>query len=71
VFNVVSLAREEARSFEDVETSMIELRKIMFNTLYIWIFARHSMLVSSFAFFFNFCSSFSSNQGFSCILHVY
>jgi hypothetical protein len=34
VCNVVYLERENAWSFEDVETSVIELRRIMFNTLY-------------------------------------
>jgi phage gp29-like protein len=36
-----------------VETSVIELQKTMFNTLYIWIFAHHSLLISSFAEFLN------------------
>jgi hypothetical protein len=47
-----------AQSFEDVETSMIEMGRIMFNTLYTWISAHHSLLYSSFAYFLNLCSSF-------------
>jgi hypothetical protein len=40
-----------ARNFEVVETSVTELRKIMFNTLHIWIVAHHNLLVSNFADF--------------------
>jgi hypothetical protein len=32
-----------ARLFEDVETSMVELRKRLLNTLYIWIASHHSL----------------------------
>jgi predicted metallo-beta-lactamase superfamily hydrolase len=60
VFNVVSLERN-AQSFENVEISVTELQKIVFNTLYTWISAHHSLLVSSFADFLNFNSSFSSD----------
>jgi hypothetical protein len=31
--------------FEDVETSMVELRKWVLNMLYIWIVSHHSMTV--------------------------
>jgi hypothetical protein len=34
-----------ARLFEDVETSMVELRKRLLNTLYIWIASHHSLNV--------------------------
>jgi hypothetical protein len=47
-----------ARSFEDVATSMLALWRIMFNTLYTWISAYHSLPVSSFADSLNLCSSF-------------
>jgi hypothetical protein len=50
-----------AQSFEDVETLVIELWKIMFNTFYTWIFAHHSLLISSFVNFLNFCYSFASD----------
>jgi hypothetical protein len=33
------------RLFEDIETSMVELRKQLFNTLYIWIASHHSLNV--------------------------
>jgi hypothetical protein len=33
------------RNFEDVETSMVELRKRLLNTLYIWIASQHSLNV--------------------------
>jgi hypothetical protein len=32
-----------AQHFEDVETSMVELRKRLLNTLYIWIASQHSL----------------------------
>jgi hypothetical protein len=49
-----------AQSFEDVKILVLELWRIMFNILYTWI-AHHSLLVSSFVGFLNFCSSFSSD----------
>ena len=49
-----------AQSFEDVETSVTELRKIVINTLYAWIYGHYGLLVSSFTDFLNFCSSYSS-----------
>jgi hypothetical protein len=32
------------RSFEDIETSVVVLKRIMFNALYTWISAHHSLL---------------------------
>jgi hypothetical protein len=34
-----------ARSFEDIETSVVELKRIMFNTLYTWISTHHSFFI--------------------------
>jgi len=34
-----------ARLFEDIETSIVELRKWLLNTLYIWIASHHSLNV--------------------------
>jgi hypothetical protein len=48
-----------ARSFEDVETLVTELRKIVINTLYTWISAHHSLILASFVDFLYFCSSYS------------
>jgi hypothetical protein len=48
------------RSFEDRETSVVELKKIIFNSLYTWIAAHNSFLFSSFSNFLNLCSSFST-----------
>jgi hypothetical protein len=48
-----------AQSFEDVETLVIELWKIMFDTFYTCVFAHHSLIVSSFADFLNLCYSLS------------
>jgi hypothetical protein len=45
-----------ARSFEDVETLVTELQKIVINTLYTWKSAYHSFLVSTFVYFLNLCS---------------
>jgi hypothetical protein len=40
------------QSFENIETSMIELKMIIFNTLCTcWILAHHSLLFSSFSDF--------------------
>jgi len=43
-----------ARHFEDVETSMLELRKRLLSTLYIWIATHHNLSVFTNADFFNF-----------------
>jgi len=40
-----------ARLFEDVETSMVELRKQLLNTLYIWIASHHSVNVFTYVDF--------------------
>jgi hypothetical protein len=40
-----------ARLFEDVETSMVELRKRLLNTLYIWIASHHSLNVFTYVDF--------------------
>jgi hypothetical protein len=42
-----------ARHFEDVETSMLELWKRLLNKLYIWITAHHSLNVFTYADFLN------------------
>jgi hypothetical protein len=40
------LRRERnAQSFEDVETSVTELQKIVINTLYTWIYAHDSLFL--------------------------
>jgi hypothetical protein len=44
---------QTARQFEDVETSMLELRKCLLNTLYIWIATHQSLSVFTFANFLN------------------
>jgi hypothetical protein len=40
-----------ARLFEDIETSMVELRKRLLNTLYIWIASYHSLNVFTYVDF--------------------
>jgi hypothetical protein len=40
-----------ARLFEDVETSMVKLRKRLLNTLYIWIASHHSLNVFTYVDF--------------------
>jgi hypothetical protein len=42
-----------ARHFEDVKTSMLELRKCLLNTLYIWIANYHSLSVFTHVDFLN------------------
>jgi hypothetical protein len=60
-----------ARNFENRETSVEELKKIIFNSFYTWIAAHNCFLFSSFSDFLNCCSFFLLNRGFSCILPVY
>jgi hypothetical protein len=48
------------RHFKNVETSMVELRKRLLNTLYIWIASHHSLYVFMFAEFLNLFSVRSS-----------
>jgi hypothetical protein len=47
-------------SFEDRETSMAELKKLIFNSLYARIAAHNSLIFSNFSDFMNLCFSFSS-----------
>jgi hypothetical protein len=57
VFNVVPLEKANVQSFEDFESSVLELRKIMFNTFYTWISLYQHIIIClflSFADFFNF-----------------
>jgi hypothetical protein len=42
---------------------MIELRKLMLNTLHLWIAAHHRLIVSTFADFLNLCSSLACYYG--------
>jgi hypothetical protein len=42
-----------ARLFDDVETSMVELRKRLLNTLYFWIAPHHSLSVFTYVDFLN------------------
>jgi hypothetical protein len=42
-----------ARLFEDVETSMVELRKRLIDTLYFWISPHHSLSVFTYVDFLN------------------
>jgi len=42
-----------ARYFEDIEASMLELRKRLLNTLYIWVAAHLSLSVFTYADFLN------------------
>jgi hypothetical protein len=44
---------QNARHFEDVETSMLELQKLLLNTLYIWIAAHHSLSILTYTYFLN------------------
>jgi hypothetical protein len=42
-----------ARLFDDVETSMVELRKRLLNTLYFWIALHHGLSVFTYVDFLN------------------
>jgi hypothetical protein len=46
-----------ARLFEDVETSMVEIRKCLLNMLYLWIASHHCLNGFSYVEFLNLCSS--------------
>jgi len=59
-----------ARLFDDVETSMVELRKRLLNTLYFWIAPHHSLSVFTYVDFLNLFSGRPFYR-FSCILLVY
>jgi hypothetical protein len=49
--------------FEDIETLVTELRKIVVNTLNIWTSAHHSLFGYNFAGFFTLYSSFLYLRG--------
>jgi hypothetical protein len=48
-----------ARSFEDRETSLLDLKKLVLHSLFTWRVALVFSPVSTFSEFLNFCSSFS------------
>jgi hypothetical protein len=48
-----------AMSFKDCETAMLELKKMLFHSLYTWIIAFNRLAASHFSEFLEFCSSFS------------
>jgi hypothetical protein len=48
---------------------MLELKKMMFQSLQTWRIAWNSLLVSNFSEFLKFCS-FSIFYEFSCMLHI-
>jgi hypothetical protein len=70
VLIVVYLRERNARLFEDVETSMVELWKRLLNTLYIWIASDHSLNVFIYVDFLK-LFSVRPSYVFSCILPVY
>jgi hypothetical protein len=45
------LRERNARIFEDIETFMVELKKRLLNTLYIWITSHHSLNVFTYVDF--------------------
>jgi hypothetical protein len=64
VLNVVHMEREQsAKSFEDREISVEELKNAVFNSLYIWIVAYNSQYFSLFFLDFFFLL-FLLNRGF-------
>jgi hypothetical protein len=48
------LREGNSRSFKDRETVMLELKKILFQSLYIWIVAFNSLPISNFSKFLEF-----------------
>jgi hypothetical protein len=72
MLNVVYLERENARSFEDCERSVLELKTIMLISLNVLAAAVHnSPHFSNFLKFMDLCFYFSLIGGLSCILLVY
>jgi hypothetical protein len=53
-----SLAQRNARSFDDREIGLLELKRVMLQTLYIWRVAWNTTHASTFSEFLDFCSSF-------------
>jgi hypothetical protein len=60
-----------ARSFEDRETVMLELKKMMLQSLYTWRVAWNSLLVSNFSEFLEFCFFFFYTLGVLLYTSVY
>jgi hypothetical protein len=58
-----------ARYFEDVETSVLKLRRTVLNTLFLWVSAHHSPSSVTFVEFLISCSFVS--YWYFCILLVY
>jgi hypothetical protein len=66
--------KRNARHFEDVEMPVLELRRNVLNTLFVWVLARHSPSRVTFAEFltlfikkknveeYNFCFSINENN---------
>jgi len=50
---------QNAKSFDDRGNGLLELKKMMLHTLYIWRVAWNSVSVSNFFEFLELCSSFS------------
>jgi hypothetical protein len=61
---------QNARLFEDVETSMVKLQKCLLNMLYIWIASHHCFNDFTYVDFLNLFSS-RLILALSCILPVY
>jgi len=64
----------KVRSFEDRETALLELKKMMLQSLYTLIAVFNRLPVSNFSgffFFFYFVSLFLYIRGLSCILPVH
>jgi hypothetical protein len=62
--------KRNARS-KDREISVVELKNIMFKSLYTWIVVYNSLPFSSFSDFFGLSFFLSLIGSFSCILPVY
>jgi hypothetical protein len=60
IFNVAYWRERNSLSFEDRETSLVELKKLIFNSFYARIVAHNSLILSSFSDFMNLSFSFSS-----------
>ena len=59
-----------AKGFEDCDNGLLEIKKMMLQSLYIWRVAWNSLPVFNFFEFLELCS-FSLNYELSCIFSVY
>jgi hypothetical protein len=61
MFDVVSMEGTKCTQFEDCEIGLINLKKLVIQTLFMWRVTIQSTSECSYSDFLNMCSSFSLN----------